>query len=439
VTSSVETTEHFPGLLERVRQQRVLQPDLYGDIDFDRVPLRFTTDPDVVAMLPDWVDDRQPLLDDPRLVELIRTATMLGDVDADPYAALIPQYGVQGLIDMLRTACREGVDAVPDAPEELRRFIDSMATVPDWVDLDLVEEGARYMRVSAAFFAPFITRGAFLATFLNTYAALPMALTGALTGEGAGTRVIETTRYFAETTFAGSLTREGGGFEASAMVRLMHSVVRYSALKRSSKWDLDVYGIPVPQIDQMPAGMINMYTLAIVARRSGRTEFHDRERAMLEYTRYRCFLLGLPEELLPTTCQGIIEMFHGRAAMLRDDFDETCHQLVTATMGAYLRQGHTPWDRAAEAVERSWSKLFFLGFCNFDRKEAAAKGAPFEVADMARIAATAPFVFGRFLSLAVASTQPPLKKAVDRYAVRVLNKRLVAYGKAEYTTHGARH
>lgn len=433
------TTAHYPELRERVRTQRTLLPDLYGDIDFDTDPFRFTADPEVESMLPEWVDERAPYLADERVVELIRTSTWLGDVVADPYAALAPTYGVQGLIEMLQQACRDGIDAVPDAPPELRTFIDSMATVPDWVDVDLVEEGARYMRVSAAFFAPFITRGAFLATFLNTYAALPMALTGALTGEGAATRVVETTRYFAETTFAGSLARDGDGFEASAMVRLMHSVVRYSALTRSSKWDVGVYGIPVPQIDQMPAGMINMYTLATVARRRGRTEFNERERAMLEYSRYRCFLLGLPEELLPTTCEGIIEMFHGRAAMLRDDFDETCHQLVTATMGAYLREGHTPWDRAAEAVERSWSTLFFLGFCNFDRKEAAAKGAPFGIADMARIGATAPFVFGRFLTLAVGSTRPGLKSAVDRYSVRVLKKRMVTYGRAEYMTHGARH
>jgi len=432
-------TAFYPDLLERVHTQRELQPGLYGDIDFDALPLRFTADPTVESMLPGWVAERQPLLDDQRVVELVRTATMLGDIDADPYAALIPRFGVQGLIDMLKRACREGVDAVPDAPAELRAFIASMEATPDWVDLDLVAEGARYMRVSAAFFSPFITRGAFLATFLNTYAALPMALTGALTGEGAAVRVTETTRFFAETTLGGALHRDGAGFESAAMVRLMHSIVRYSALKRSSKWDVAVYGIPIPQLDQMPAGMINMYVLAQAAGRRGRTEFNERERAMLEYSRYRSFLLGLPEELLPTTCEGLVELFHGRAALLRDDFDATCHQLVTATMGAYLRPGRTPWDRAADAVERSWSKAFFLGFCGGDRAVSAAKGAPFGFADLLRVATTAPFIMGRFVGLSIASTRPSLKRAVDVYTTRVLKRRLVTYGKPEYTTHGSRH
>ena len=83
------------------------------------------------------------------------------------------------------------------------------------------------------------------------------------------------------------------------MVRLMHSMVRYNALKRSDRWDVGVYGIPVPQVDQMPAGLINVYLLALGLRRKGRNEFNDASVRSSEFGRYRCFLLGLPEELLP--------------------------------------------------------------------------------------------------------------------------------------------
>ena len=87
-------------------------------------------------------------------------------------------------------------------------------------------------------------RGAFIATFTNTYAALPMALTGALSGKRAARRVNETASFFAVTTLPGALDRYGPGFEAAAMVRLMHSMVRYNALKRSDKWDAAIYGMP---------------------------------------------------------------------------------------------------------------------------------------------------------------------------------------------------
>src|SRR3954471_14107894 len=255
-------TRHFPELAARVRAQRRRLPSLYGDVDFSARPYRLALDPDDESSLPRWVADRGELLEDTRAIELMSTATMLGDVVADAYAALMEERSFKSLIDMLQRACREGIDAVPDAPPELERFIAAMERRPDWLDMDLVHEGARHERIPQALLAPFVIRGAFMATFLNTYAALPMALTGALGGRRAARRVNETASFFAVTTMPGALDRHGQGFEAAAMVRLMHSMVRYNALKKSGRWDLDVYGIPIPQVDQMPAGLINIYFLA---------------------------------------------------------------------------------------------------------------------------------------------------------------------------------
>ncbi|MFE5285525.1 oxygenase MpaB family protein [Nocardia sp. NPDC056611] len=426
---------HYPELAERVRSQRALQPGLYGSIDFDESPFRFTVDPGDKSSLPGWVAPREPLLADDRVVELMRTATMLGDVVADPYAALAPEYGVQGLIGMLRQACRAGVDSVPGAPDELGAFLAAMEATPAWLDRELVEEGARHSRVGAAFLSPVLIRGAFLATFLNTYAALPMTLTGALSGRRAARRVNETASFFAVTTLPGALERHGEGFEAAAMVRLMHSMVRYNALARGDRWDADVYGVPLPQVDQMPAGLINMYLLATMAIRRGRTEFSARERAILEFSRYRCFLLGLPEELLPTTAAGILEVFHGRAAVLRDDFDDaTCGALVRSTMSAYLRPGRSRYDRVADAIEKSWSRVFFLGFCGGNRKAAAAMSVTLTLPDAIRVGLTAPFIILRFILMTVASQSPTLLRAADAYTVRKVREQLVVYGNPEYTT-----
>ena len=80
---------YYPELAQRVRSQRDLQPDLYGGFDFEHQPERLATEPDVDSALPSWVADRAPILEDDRVLELISTATMLGDVVADPYAALM--------------------------------------------------------------------------------------------------------------------------------------------------------------------------------------------------------------------------------------------------------------------------------------------------------------------------------------------------------------
>ncbi|RJO73709.1 DUF2236 domain-containing protein [Nocardia panacis] len=434
MTTYCPGTPHYPRLARRAHDQRSQLAALYGAIDFDAEPHRFTTDPTVESTLPRWVAERAPILADDRLVELIRTATLLGDVIADPYAALAQRYTVAELIDMLRRACRSGIDSVVDAPPELRTFLAAMEATPPWIDLRLVEEGARYSRLATALLAPFLARGAFLATFLNTYAALPMALTGALSGRRAARRVNETAGFFTVTTLPGALTRHGAGFEAAAMVRLMHSLVRYHALTHPEQWDHRVYGVPVPQIDQVPAGLVDIYLLAMSAARRGRTEFGARERAMLEFSRYRCFLLGLPEELLPTTATGVIELLHARAALLRDGFDDaTCGALVRSTMSAYLRPGRSWFDRAADAVERSWSRAFFLGFCGGNRKQAAGMSVGFGIADAARVLVTAPFILGRFLAVLAAGRWSVLRDRVDEYTIGLVRARLTTYGVPEFT------
>ncbi|HTY30980.1 oxygenase MpaB family protein [Mycobacterium sp.] len=431
---------YYPELARRVRSQRDLQPDLYGDFDFDRQPDRLATEPDVDSALPTWVADRAPILEDDRVLELISTATLLGDVVADPYAALMNTHSVTHLIDMLKTACREGIGAVPDAPPELVAFIAAMEATPEWIDFDLVREGARQERIPAALLAPFITRGAFIATFTNTYAALPMALTGALSGKRAARRVNETASFFAVTTLPGALDRYGPGFEAAAMVRLMHSMVRYNALKKTDKWDAAVYGMPVPQVDQMPAGMIGQYLLARKARRQGRAAFSKEERAVVEFARYRCFLLGLPEELLPAEPADIIHVMHARSALLRYGFDTVCQELVRGTMAAYLRPDTSLFDRCAEAVEKSFSKLTFVRtFCNGDRDIAEAMGVSMGPTDLLRVALTAPFIIGRFTAVSHASRIPLLRDVTDAYVIGLLKLRLATYGRPEFTTDAAHY
>jgi hypothetical protein len=431
---------YYPELAQRVRSQRDLQPDLYGDFDFDQQPDRLATEPDVDSALPTWVADREPILEDDRVTELISTATMLGDVVADPYAALMNTYSVTQLIDMLKRACREGIEEVPAAPPELAAFIGAMEAAPEWIDFDLVREGARQERIPAALLAPFITRGAFIATFTNSYAALPMALTGALSGRRAARRVNETASFFAVTALPGALDRYGPGFEAAAMVRLMHSMVRYNALKKSDKWDTAIYGMPVPQVDQMPAGMIGQYLLAQKVRQEGRTEFTAEERAVVEFARYRCFLLGLPEELLPAEPADIIHVLHARSALLRHGFDSICHDLVQGTMEAYLRPGTSLFDRCAEAVEKSFSKLTFVRtFCGGDREIAGAMGVSLEPTDLLRIALTTPFIIGRFTAVTHASRIPVVRDITDAYVIGLLKLRLATYGKPEFTSDAAHY
>lgn len=423
-------------LKERVRRQATELPGMYGAIDFDAVPERLALEPGAATDLPPQVKvTREELFEDADLIDLMTTATMLGDLDCDAYVARMPDYGMQRLIQMVVQACSDGLDAVDDAPPELATFIESMEAVPDWIDLDLIEKGARSERVVAALASPYAIRGAFLATFLNEYAALPMAITGSLSDKRAAQRVNETALFFASTVLPGGMRRDGPGFHAAAMVRLMHSMVRYNVLTRS-KWDQARFGIPIPQVDQMPAGLIGAFLLSANVVRSGRDTYNDTERAEIELSRYRCHLLGLPEELLPTDPNRMVAVFLARAATLRAGFDDdTCGELVRATMAAYLRPDRSLPNRVAESIERAFSTAFFIKvFLNGDEERAREMGVTMSAGDKVRVAATAPLIFGRVKAVQLLNKVPPLRPVTDVAVTWTLRQRLKSYGMAQFRT-----
>jgi hypothetical protein len=426
----------------KAHAQREGVPAMYGAIDFSVVPERFTDQLAVSSSLPARLGKRRPaLLANRERVALMRSYTMVGDAVADAYAALLPQYGGRRLIGMLQEACKKGVDQVPNAPVELRAFIAEMERMPPWLDRALIERGARKERSAYAHVAPYAIRGAFFATFMNKYSALPMAITGALTSETAARRVKETATFFTTSVLPGALERYGEGFRAAAMVRLMHSMVRFNVLTRRTDWDVRTHGIPIPQVDQMPAGLINIFLLSRQVLRKGRHAFTQEERAIVELSRYRCFLLGLPEELLADTPQEIVDLMLTRAATLRAGFDDaTCGALVRATMAADLSHGATLADRLDAQMERSFAKLFFMrNFVNGERREAARVGIDITLSDFAWAAVTALWIASHMQAYGLAERIPIVRDLADQRLVQKLKKQLGHYGHAEFATHGERY
>lgn len=425
---------------QKVAAQKDLIPAMYGGVDFSVMPERFTqASTNDSALRGSLAHLRPALLANEERVAIIRAYTMFGDVVADAYAALIPQYGLPRLMGMLESACVRGLDHTPNAPPELVTFIREMERIPAWLDMSLVEEGARRERNALAHATPFVIRGAFFATFTNKYAALPMALTGTLSSETAARRVKETATFFTTSVLPGALRRYGAGFRAAALVRLMHSVVRFNILTRGKGWNVKTHGIPIPQLDQMPAGQINVYLLSTQVRREGRTTFTEAERAIVELARYRCFLLGLPEELLADTPQGIIDMWHTRACTLRRGFDDaTCGSLMRATMAADLTLDDTFQSKVYARLERSFAKFFFVkNFADDDTAEAARMGVDMRHVDYVWAAAAFAWVTAHIGAYEVAARIPLVRELADRQLVRKLTSLLERYGHAEYTTNAA--
>lgn len=433
----MESRHHHPELWSRVEQQVVDTPAIFGSFDFGTMPERFTTEPSG-ENLSGFTDMIPELMGDEALVEMMAAYTFMGDPVADAYAARIPDFGFRTLIDMLQTACDKDLAAVPDAPPELAAFIAAMENRPDWVDMDLVREGARVERNQYAHLVPFAIRGAFLATFMNRYSALPMALTGALSDKLAARRVHETATFFTLTVIPGALERHGAAFKAAAMVRLMHSMVRYNVMQRDGIWDAQTYGIPIPQVDQMPAGQIGSFLIAFQAMREGREQFTPAEQARIEIARYRCFLLGLPEQLLGETPRAITRLMLARQATLRNAFDdETCGALVRGTMNTQLSHDQSIAGRIDRTLERGFSKAFFIRqFLQGDTERAETIGVRYTLRDKLLALAAAGRIYSRLGLYNLLSRIPVIRETADRRLVGKLNRLLERYGHAEFISDG---
>jgi hypothetical protein len=411
-------------------------PSMYGPVDFSITPERFTVEPGALSELGPEASHRRPeLLADEELVARIKAYTMHGDPVADAYAALIPEFGFRRLATMLEEACDRGLENVPSAPPELVRFIRAMEQFPAWLDAKLIEQGARIERNAYAHRAPFVVRGGFIGTFMNKYSALPMALTGALSSKTAARRVRETATFFTTTVLPGALDRHGAGFKSAAMVRLMHSMVRFNVLTRGNQWDVKTYGIPIPQVDQMPVALMPIFPLAQKALRRGRTTFTPAERARVDLARYRGFLLGLPQELLADTPQSVVDIMLTRFATLRKGFDDTCAGLVAATMAADLTPDHSLSSRVHAWMERGFSKLFFVAkSMRGDKHAAAGVGVRLGLTDYLGVAAAAILITSTMTTYAIAAHIPVISGVADRALVRKLTQQLARYGHAEFRT-----
>ena len=424
-----------------VLAQKEAIPAIYGDVDFSILPERYVSGVDLGNSLPSrYKPYAQRALSDPERVENIRNYTMMGDGVADAYAALIPEYGFRTLVAMLEDACENGIEAVSNAPKELVTFIHAMEATPDWVDMDLVEKGARQERIPLVTISPFAIRGAFIATFMNKYTALPMTMTGTLSDSKSARRVLETASFFTATAMPGAMARFGRGFQAAAKVRLMHSMVRYNIMQ-SGEWDVATYGIPIPQVDQMPAGLIGIFLLSFKLLGKGRTHFTSAERERVEMARYRCFLLGLPQDLLGETPQEIVDLIMARALSLREEFDDdTCGELVRGTMDAALLDDPSVRGRIHSWMERGFSKYFLIqNFCDGKTARAEKIGIHYRLEDKLATAVTILVIIASSGFYTLGMRIPGLRSLLDKKLVNKIASLLDSYGHADFITDASEY
>jgi len=230
----------------------------------------------------------------------------------------------------VRQALAEGIDSVADAPPALRTFFDEVETVPEWVDWDLVEQGARCFRSLGQNSLDILLQLSLIGGYRFGGPTDLLVATGGLSGDSSMRRLGETQKWGVAISQPGGMRRGNEGFTATVHVRLMHALVNESF---TPKWDVERWGMPINQSDQAATlGLFNGVVL-IGTRGLGARISKSDARAYMHLWRYIGWLMGVDEQWLMHT-EREQHRLNYHVLLAQDDVTEAGGLLANAIVDA---------------------------------------------------------------------------------------------------------
>lgn len=242
--------------------------------------------------------------------------------------------------ELLERAMDAGIDSVPEAPESMRALFAEFETVPDWVDRDLVEEGAAvWRRWGYAFGA--VGNAATMDTYTEASLALPLSLSGGYAGDRALHRYLETTRWWLEVCRPGAILMPGSlGRRISLHVRVMHVSIR-ARVREHPEWDERRWGMPISQSEMLLTLLGGSVAPATGLFALGYLTSPREMRAVLHFNRYCGYLLGVRcDDWFPRTALDGWRILFLCDAARANDSGEHGRELVQSFVPAFEPKPH---------------------------------------------------------------------------------------------------
>lgn len=256
-----------------------------------------------------------------------------GDPLADAFVADLLELGHGRSMRMLRTACRSGIDAVPEAPQSLRALFAELDHVPQWADLDAMDRAFRHVPRYTRQAGIVLGAASLVSGYANSAASRPLEMTGRYV-ENAGMRTIEVASWLVEASAQGGLQRHAKGFELTVRVRVIHALVR-QALGRDPRWDEHAWGVPISQAflayTLVEFCLIPLRGMAAI----GAAYLPHEVEGYYARWRYIGHLLGISPELLPRD-QAEQEALEEIYLLTRPEVDDYCRRLVASINAEFL-------------------------------------------------------------------------------------------------------
>ncbi|OAN41762.1 oxygenase MpaB family protein [Mycolicibacterium iranicum] len=202
------------------------------------------------------------------------------------------ELGARKARHLVEEAQRVGIDNMQDAPDSMRALFAEFEQIPEWVDTELVEEGAAVWRRWAYALGALGNAGT-NDTYTEGWLAVPLSLSGGYAGRRALHRYLETSRWWIEVCRPGAILTPGSlGRNISLHVRIMHVSIR-ARVKQHPEWDAESWGLPISQsamlLTLLGGSVAPAFGLFLLGHLTSPREM----RAVLHFNRYCGHLVGV--------------------------------------------------------------------------------------------------------------------------------------------------
>ncbi len=269
------------------------------------------------------------------------------------------EIGARKARELVERAQREGIAGVPDAPASLRALIEDFERIPDWVDTELVEQGAAVWR-RWAYALGAVGNAGTMDTYTESWLALPLSLSGGYAGERALHRYMETSRWWLEVSKTGAVLRPGSLARAISLhVRIMHVSVR-ARVAEHPEWDAERLGLPISQSAMMLTLLGGSVAPALGLTALGFITSPREMRAVLHFNRYCGHLVGVRcDGYFPETVMDAWRILFMADAARSYDSETTGAELVESFVPAFAPK---PNQRGLERLRAGYHYRVQAGF-----------------------------------------------------------------------------
>lgn len=290
-----------------------------------------------------------------------------GDGAMDALVAWMFEADTRTRKAQIQRAIEHGNKGLEDAPEAIQVFFRTLEKPPEWIDFELIEEGACFIHGLGAAAGYVLRDLALMGGYMLSGFNQSLVKTGAL-NKGTAQRIAETAKWWVDCTEQGGLQPFAPGYQTTLQVRLVHALVRRGLDKRSD-WDHSQWGLPLSQIDMVATYLGFSVVMLVGLRKLGIPVLPRESKAVLHLWSYACWLMGVEEQwLVQSERHGFVLLNH--TYMTQSQPDETSQELARALAEEPLERSYARWQslqRKLSYHQHLGMSRYFLGKHNLER------------------------------------------------------------------------